>query len=227
MVTEFQLLISLLGGVIGGFGTKFLWNYYRRPVLDIRGVNIRKATNREGDITNAQYSVEIYNRGKSAASNCRARLHLEGRFDRTIDTAEIEALGDQEHVADGYEASYNLPWREGRNSESVTINRGETIEIELVTVDAGQDGPDSYIDLVFPQDPSRADDTGAIQKQKWGIDQGDSPVVEMVNRISREDFEQIPWQTMVVEFSGERTSMIRRQLQITWEQSVIPNINLN
>ncbi len=221
-----QLLVALLGGIIGGFGSKFLWNYHRRPILEIRGVKARKSTSEEGDFRTAEYSIEIHNKGKSAAMNCRTRFRLEGRHNQTLDTASTEGLDDVEHVAHGYEASYNLPWREGAKPESITINRGETVELDLLTVNTHPSGREVDINLEFPHDPATDDDTGPIQKREWGIDQGTTPLVEMVDRIGQGDFEQIPWETIAVEFSGENIEMTARNLRITWDRSALPDVRL-
>lgn len=156
MVDIFGLL-SFLGGVVAGaggsFGGRYLWSVYTKPKLEFDweadSVALREEKGDSIQMVASIFRVSVTNNGKTAATNCRPRIHLKctdmpspvEKHWEPPDPEELPEDIDPEDVAKPtledmkFEIDTALVWSEGSQPSRITINADETVSFDLLMVD--------------------------------------------------------------------------------------------
>lgn len=87
---------------------------------------------RDQELTTTVFRVPVHNKGKSAAKNCRVKLHLKGQ-------AKFPTWVDDDAVSDSaqgpqFEVKTGLCWSDPGKPATVTINRDGTMHFDLVMI---------------------------------------------------------------------------------------------
>lgn len=113
-------LISALTIGIGGVIATYLWWRYRMPELKLGDPTVVRGQGIDADRSH-KYRINIKNDGRRAATNCKARLTLEGQ-----------------HETERYQVETLLEWSQGE--QTISINAGEEALVEILTVRPHIDG---------------------------------------------------------------------------------------
>lgn len=187
----------ILGGFFGGFVfaliRNLIWRRLTRPMLTFAdSATTEFETNDDGEITKQVFRIPVKNTGRSAATNCKPELSMEGR------------LNDQV-----YEVDQRLTWAEGDDPQRITINTDECAEIGLLRVFSKEDeGPIQTPPTFYIEVPGRdgwgSDDSVTI----WEYENGRAVDASAPNRIERSQFTQIDWETARITVTAENADKI-------------------
>lgn len=150
-------IFSFLGGVVAGaggsFGGKYLWQKYVKPELELHSeanaIAIHEERENSVQRIASLFRISVTNNGKTAATNCRPRIHLKSTdipspIEKDWVPPEPEELPENIDSDDvtkpslegmDFEMSTALVWSEGPERNRVNINANETVAFDLLMID--------------------------------------------------------------------------------------------
>lgn len=226
---------SLLTGALGGFaatlGARVVWRWLNRPELEFdSGVVSYSASHDEEMMAWSKYKVEVRNSGGSVASNCKARVILEGSRETTERKPYVDSNGNpafnEVPVEKRYEIELSQPWDESDSPTRIDLNRDEFARFDLFRVHSEVAPPPKGddTDLLFSE---RSDEDGVWETKPVRVEtvSHPEPVVDRMARLDRDEFEEIEWETKKVTVTSADADKIETQLDISWD-GVIPEVQL-
>lgn len=120
-----DLATLLVGGIITLVVTvfaKYVWKWYQRPQIQIENVR-QAAKEEESDLHVATYQAYVQNTGRSAAENCKPRIHFKGK--QILDYKEENATV----LVDAFSC-----WSEHGKPARITINKDEIVPLDIFRV---------------------------------------------------------------------------------------------
>lgn len=196
------ILSALLGGLIFALARSWVWRRYTKPELKLsESASTSYETGDDGDLTQLVYRAPVENTGRSAATNCKPELRMEGELEGDI-----------------YEVNQQLTWAEGDNPQRITINSDERAEVDLMRITSEEaDGhiavePTLYIELPG-NDRWGGDDSITVLKRE------EERVVDVSvpKRIEKSEFSQISWETAEVVITAEEAAKVVGDLSFELE----------
>lgn len=236
-------LVSLSTGAVAGFvaafGAKFAWGWITKPVLEFDSGIVREGESHfEEPMAWAKYKVEITNSGGSVASNCKARVILEGSRETVEERPDAGPNGEFTTYEASVEKKYKIEliprWNEAESPTRIDLNREEFARFDLFSVHseaALPDGDDTNIIFgVRNEDYSSEEDefweTKPIRVETIGPRANPEPLVDTKARLDRYVFEEIEWETCEVSITSADADKIASELRIEFD-GVIPDVDLS
>lgn len=204
------VLVGIITGAVGGFTANFLanwvWRRYKEPDLQITGgVEKFYHINSQDELVEIYYRVPVQNVGKTAARNCKPEIDFKGEAEYT-DT-------DRRHKIEN-----PVCWSEKDKPARITINPGEIATFDIFK----QDFKDNTGAVSFPSEKGWTE-TAPIVVQ-WinpesvqGVTYSEPQNLERgkgMNRITKEKFVAMKWETQTVEVTAENVEKVERYLQV-------------
>lgn len=196
-------IVSVLTAVLAFVLGKYLWNWYRQPVLVFRGSSTRNAPGesvvQDSDSVPMVHQIEVVNEGAIAAQNCKPELALRG--------------SDDTH---SYEVEVPVCWSERDNPARVTVNAGERTSFDFF-VKFRKDVDDF---IRFPSASGWPDrSTLQVDAKDDYISSVDGAVVshQGKNREPVETFPDIDWEKSVVRVTAENAVLAEAEVTMEWE----------
>lgn len=184
------VLSALLGGLVFSFLRSVVWKWYTDPKLRMaESSSPTFRTDENGEISQQVLRVPVFNEGKSAATNCKPEIRMEGTLD-----------------SDLYEVVQHLQWAEHDSPESTTINSGERTEFDLLRITSEGDGeyitvtPDFHVQ--FPGNNTWGDSDGVTI---WKREDGKTVDAEITERLDKSTFSRIQWHDSAVVVTADNT----------------------
>lgn len=190
---------TVLGTVISIVAARYLWNWWRRPILEITDTSTRTVydynTDRWDNAPTA-HQILLTNEGKFAAENCKPVLTLQGESD----THE-------------YRISTPVCWSEGDYPTRQTINRKETIGFDFFRV--ATRGIDEYVR--FPSENGWPDYSQLIVEPLPSFAENADGIVTSVERSDTEleEISDVEWKISTVKVTAQNASSAEAEIDIT------------
>lgn len=234
------LLSGAIGGLVATFGSKWLWRFYSRPKLAFESGIIKDGESHyEEPMTWGRYRVEISNKGRSVASNCKPRIRLTGYRETVEDRPDISPEGGYElheiTVQKRYIVDMIPVWNESNSPTRIDLNRNESAQFDLFYVHSEASPPNGnqtiirFGDRKDPEDFEEGDDIWETRpiRVETSID-GDftQPLVDTEPRVNAEVFREIDWVETRIQITSADTKPLEGELDFRWDE-VIPTVRID
>lgn len=236
-----SLFTTILSGAIGGFLATSLGTIvvqrFNRPELEFDDGIIKKGSSPyEERAETAEYEVQIQNTGRSVATNCKARVSLEGNHDTTITEPFMTESGheyEKVSVSKEYSISIIPEWNEQNSPNRIDINQEEYASFRLFQADRESVGPRTNNKIrfgsVLPEDEMEEKDrifSEPIRIETPSHRMNTEPQVTSESSIDRETFNEIDWETKEIVVTSANSKKLEAEINLKWESGNLPEVIL-
>ncbi|WP_147464880.1 hypothetical protein [Halococcus sp. IIIV-5B] len=182
-------------------------------------------------MTWGQYHVEISNKGRSLASNCKPKVRFVGHQDTTEQRPRLGPDGIESRdvsVYKRYIIDITPSWNESTSPTRVDLNRGETAQFDLFAVHsepAPPDGIDSRIQFGEQKtideirESGEVWETNPVRIETYEEEESSHPLVDTAPKLSKDDLDNIEWSEQKIQVTSADASRLEGILDITWNGS--------
>jgi len=232
-----SILSGALGGFIATFGGSIAVDWWKRPILEFdSGIRRTGESHFEESIANANYEVEVKNSGDSVATNCKSRIILEGTRETTEKRVEPHGPDGEPHeyevsVDKSYTIELTRGWNESETPTRIDLNRDERSRFHLFRVTSESVGPKVDIDVIFGRRKADIEDADGIYSEPirvetYAPEANFEPLVDTESRLSKDEFEEIDWETQKVVITSADADKLKGELSITWNDEPLPDVSI-
>lgn len=195
-----ELFVGALGGFIASFAGQFGWRAYRKPDLELSRETPTEFILDE-EYKRIEYRIEVRNRGKTAAKNCRPKLMLKGKRKNT--KYVIEATSH---------------WSESSKPTTTTINSDDTISFPVyryyLTKESKKDVPSYYPHYRFPTEDGWEENIENVYIYHLN-NEGEVENMSFSKEIVQPHFDDIEWEQRTVTVTAQNTGSVSGKF---WEE---------
>lgn len=202
------LLIGAIGGFLATLSSNFIWRWITKPKLELGRIIWREYVHSPNETANGlRYKASIKNKGRNAATNCKASLFLLGEGNGKI-----------------YVVDSNPAWDEQNSPSRITINRGETADFEILEVNKEDDRKLVKFPSVHGwKSPSSIElwdaefIDGKNPHEKYTLDKKDAQI-KLTEYLTWDQLQEIEWSTISIEITSENTQKEKAYLNIVFNE---------
>jgi len=236
-----SVITSILSGAIGGFAATSLGTiavkWFTSPTLEFNEGVIKKGSSPyEERIETAEYKIQIQNTGRSAATNCKPRVSLEGVHDTTITEPVMTKDGMERNeirVTKNYSVTLIPTWEEEDSPNRIDVNQHEYASFRLFKASTEAVGPHVHDDIrfgsVLPEEEMQEKDTlfsTPIRVETPSVRTNTEPNVSYQSSMDRETFEEIDWKTKEIIVTSANAKKLHAAIDFEWEEGSLPEVSL-
>jgi hypothetical protein len=231
-----SLVSGAIGGLISGIGAKLTWDWYKKPDLEFnQGVISNKQKNMEELTSYGEYQVEVSNSGRSVATNCKARIKLEGTKEGKQRKLNRNSESDEKYIEKPTTYRYSIDlepnWNEDPSASRIDINRDGKSSFRLFEIRSEAVGYNTDFRIRFGErDIETWEEGGSLWKtEPIRVEVVDADIPQSANNkatLSREEFEEIEWHINKVIVTSANASKIEGEIKFDWSGKPIPDVKL-
>lgn len=236
-----NVVTSILSGALGGLAATSLGTiivrWFFRPTLEFdEGVVKWGSSPHEERIETAEYKIQIRNTGRSAATNCKPRITLEGVHETTISEPVLAERGHEFtdfDITKTYTMTLIPTWEEEGSPNRIDINQDEYASFRLMKATTERVGPQIRDDIrfgsVLPEEEMQEKDTlfsTPIRVETPPVRTNTEPDVSYQSSLDRETFEEIDWKTKEIIVTSANGKKLHASIDFGWEQNTLPEVSL-
>ncbi|WP_246986820.1 hypothetical protein [Halorientalis marina] len=233
------LLSGAIGGLVATLGSKWLWRFYSRPKLAFASGIIKEGESHyEEPMTWGRYRVEVSNKGRSVASNCKPRIRLIGYRETTEERPDVAPGGGFKSYEVTVQKKYIVDivptWNESGSPTRIDLNRNESAQFDLFYAHSEASPPNGNHTIIRFGDRKDSEDfeegndkweTRPIRVETSKDGDFTQPLVDTEPRINADDFREIEWVEKKIQITSADTEPLEGELDFKWDE-VIPVVSV-
>ncbi|WP_433628407.1 hypothetical protein [Halomicrococcus sp. NG-SE-24] len=190
-------IAGVIGGLSANIAANWLWRKYTKPELVFGDTaNTDFEVDNDGSPEARRFKIVVRNEGRTAAKNCKPKIQLQGKHEGSL-----------------YEVERTVCWAEEGHPSRITINPDETAEFEFFKITAEQENDEEVLNTnlaFYAQFPDSAGEDSTGDVVEWLYDDEFAQVqgAEFHDKIEKELFEKLEWQTNEIVVTSENTDRI-------------------